>query len=138
MNLILKRLEYRADGIFSEVLDSGMSRFCVALEHAYAINGHGFSPKIPNGSYLCVRGIHQLEHGRPFETFEVTGVLGHTGILWHVGNFNGDSDGCILIGRDLVTGSEDGIQMVSMSRDTFEAFMQMQVGLQSFQLIVTG
>lgn len=96
MDLILKRKLRNADGIFSDLFQGlGTGLELTTLEHAYPIRNResiDYAPKIPNGIYTCVRGMHQLEHGWPFETFEVTGVAGHSGILFHIGNFNADSD----------------------------------------------
>lgn len=136
MDLILTRTEFREDGIFGKITSYDGSFQCVTLEHAFAINGHGFIPKVSSGTYVCVRGIHKLEHGKPFEAFEVTGVAGHNGILFHIGNFNNDSDGCILVGESVATGSEDGIQVITHSEVTFNKLMEMQAGLNEFTLTV--
>lgn len=134
MDLYLKRMDFRQDGIFGEITSADFT--CFTLEHAYSNNGHGFEPKIPIGSYTCVRGTHQLEHGGPFETFEVTNVPGHPGVLLHVGNYNQDSNGCILLGESVVTGSEDGIQGITNSRVTFDKFMAIQEGVDSFTIVI--
>lgn len=134
MDLYLKRTDYRPDGIFGEITSPDFT--CYTLEHAYANNGHGFQPKVPSGTYTCVRGTHKLEHGPSFETFEVTGVEGHSGILFHVGNVNGDSDGCILLGLNIITGSEDGMQTIHASREAFNKFINVQAGVDSFTIVI--
>ena len=53
---------------------------------------------IPAGVYLCIR--HFYAHGG-YETFEVTGVPGRSGILIHAGNTEEDTEGCILLGKSL-------------------------------------
>lgn len=136
MDLILTRTEFREDGIFGKITSYDGSFKCVTIEHAYAINGHGFSPKIPKGTYVCARGTHQLEHGPKFIAFEIMNVPGHTGCLFHIGNFNADSDGCVCVGESVVTGSEDGVQVISHSGDTFKRFMEAQEGLNEFTLVV--
>lgn len=79
-----------------------------------------------------MRGMHQLAGMKaPFETFEVMSVPGHQGILLHVGNFNEDSSGCILLGKDRAGG------MITQSTLTFEAFMKLQAGVNTFKLVVT-
>lgn len=127
MNLTLQRTDFREDGIFSK-LSSANDQIAVTLEHSY-----DNKPKVPDGQYRCVRGIHQLEHGGQFETFEVTGVAGHSGILFHVGNYNQDSEGCILLGQDISKGAS---WMISNSKATFDKFMELQKGLNDFVLIV--
>jgi hypothetical protein len=139
MDLTVQRRSKRSDGIFSEVgrTDTGETQF-VTLEHAYT-SEQGFEPKVPPGTYLCQRGGHKLHDGVPFETFEVTGVVGHSGILFHHGNWNDNSDGCLLTGTDFAQGSEGGrpaTEMVISSDVAFAKFMQLQEGCDTFQLTV--
>lgn len=49
---------------------------------------------IPAGTYTC-RWLPHPKHGL---CWEVCDVPGRTGILFHVGNDEADSDGCILVG----------------------------------------
>ena len=69
-----------------------------------------------------------------FITFEITDVPGHTGILFHMGNYNKDSDGCVLLGEEAVPTSEP--TMVTNSVVTFNSFMASQSGVDTFQLVV--
>ncbi len=135
MNLTLTRTEYRSDGIFSELRDDQGDLVAHTLEHAYTDNAGPFIPKITNGIFTCQRGLHRL-HGMTddFETFEITGVEGHKDLLFHWGNYNRDSKGCILVGQAEI---DDGKEhMVTASRAKFAAFMELQQGLDSFQLTV--
>ena len=138
MNLILQRDAYRADGIFSTCSDDQGQPVMATLEHAYDDGSGGWSPKIPPGVYTCNRGDHRL-HGmaNTFETFEVTGVEGHEGILFHWGNFNRDSEGCILVGQGNAT-QGDGTEMITGSRLEFEKFMALHADEQEFTLTVLG
>lgn len=85
--------------------------------------------------------MHLLEGmARPFEAFEVLNVPPFegkpvTGILFHVGNFNSDSCGCILVGK-MVSTRPDGSLMIASSRETFASFMAMQSGVDAFTLVV--
>jgi len=107
----------------------------VTLEHAYPDSDGGFYPKIPAGEYICKRGIHQLEGmATPFETFEITNVKGQINILFHAGNFNNDSEGCVLVGEKL--GKYTHGQMIVNSKATFNNFMRMQNGIDFFKLTV--
>jgi hypothetical protein len=129
--LRLKRLQFRDDGIFSELQTEDGHHLCYTLEHSYEK-----LPKVPDGKYKCARGLHQLASmSYKFETFEVTGVIGHTNILFHVGNYDRNSEGCILLGEKIET-MPNGIQWVSNSRATFGDFMDLQKDEQSFTLIV--
>lgn len=124
--MLLSRKMFRDDGVFSVLHD----RF-QTLEHSYNL-----LPKIPNGTYTCVRGMHRL-HGmtEDFETFEVTGVEGHSNLLFHVGNYNEDSEGCILVGEQ-VGQKLNGGKMITNSKVAFKQFMGLQAGVDSFTLVV--
>ncbi len=125
MDLLLKRTECTPDGIYSLLTTMDGEQVAVTIEHSYDC-----LPKLPPGLYTCVRGIHQLHNKVPFETFEITEVPRHTGILFHVGNSNIDSEGCVLLGSQKM-----GYQVVK-SRETFEKFMELQKGCNSFLLAV--
>lgn len=136
MNLRLQRLQARADGIFSDLFDDQGELLAQTLEHAYEQENASWQAKIPCGTYTCRRGLHRL-HGmaEPFETFEVLGVPGCAGILFHWGNFDRDSEGCILLGNHIAR-AEDGSQMVTDSRKAFGKFMVLQGGIDEFTLTV--
>lgn len=136
MDMTLRRMKSGKDGIFSELLKDDNSIFCQTLEHAYPNpDGSVFVPKIYNGLFICQKGRHKLDRGPFFETFEITGVAGHTGLLFHVGNFNSDSDGCVLLGLGSITG-KGSLTMLTDSKDAFNAFMVLQGGSDRFHLTV--
>lgn len=125
MDLILTRKHFRDDGIFGELTGYGFHAY--TLEHSY--NG---KPKVLIGKYSCVRGIHKLKYGNSFEAFMLVGVPGHTGILIHKGNYNHDSDGCILIGNGLDLSQN----MITDSKIAFDKFNEIQKDKDSFTLTV--
>lgn len=134
--MILTRKDFAASGIFGNLKSDDGAFYCRTLEHAYQdpvqpMGAPTYQPKVPSGKYTCVRGTHQLSHGGPFETFEVTNVPGHTGILLHPGNVNADSEGCILLGL-----GQEGELEITDSRKAFEAFMLFNAGLDQFELVV--
>ena len=132
MNLTLTRDDFRPDGIFgSLIFDGDPGRFCVTLEHSY--DGQ---PKVRPGTYTCIRGTHSLHNGIPFKTFEITGVKGHGGILFHAGNFNRDSEGCVLIGNTIASDPNTGDEMITGSKAEFKQFMARLEGIDEFQLAV--
>lgn len=99
MNVTLVRTEFKQTGIFGVLMDPDGKHICVTLEHAYGGEG-SYEPKVPCGTYRCVKGMHRLSHMiTDFTTYEVLGVPGCTGILFHSGNENSDSEGCILLGE---------------------------------------
>ncbi len=134
MDLTLIRFKKDGFGIFSRLYDDAHRQVAVCLEHAYPGPNLGeFFAKIPDGIYRCVRGMHMLKSG-PIETFEVTGIEGHAGILFHPGNFNDDSEGCILMGKSFMTTNK--VEMITQSRLAFESFMRLQSEVDEFTLIV--
>jgi hypothetical protein len=141
MNLKLTRFLSGSTGIFGKLLDDRGNPLMVTLEHAYPrvapddrhADGQAvvYDPKVPAGTYLCKRGHHQL-HSGPIETFEVTGVPGHQGILFHCGNMQDASEGCVLLGMQRDAG------MITHSRDAFTKFLGLQEGVDEFTLTVEG
>ena len=141
MNLKIKRVWYLADGIISNVFTEDGTHLLTTLEHAYSDGAGEWEPKVPPGVFECVRGTHALHDGREFETFEVTGVKGHAGILFHHGNWNEDSEGCILTG-DALTEAPDPknggavADLVTNTDAAFARFMAAEAGEATFSLTV--
>jgi hypothetical protein len=131
MILNLNRNDCRADGIFGTLTCPSEGLVISTLEHAYIQPDGTYAPKIPRGTFTCQRSMHRL-HGmtEDFETFEITGVAGHSNLLFHWGNYNKDSEGCVLLGS-----SRSG-NLILNSRSTFAKFMAMQKGLKTFDLVV--
>lgn len=127
MNCTLQRNSYLPTGIFGTLTSEDGRLSLATCEHSYDNR-----PKLPAGIYTCVRGMHLLadDQGIPRPRFEVMGVPGHTGILIHIGNTQADSKGCILVGME-----KQGDAVVQ-SQIAFEAFMNLQTGVDSFQLTV--
>lgn len=132
MDLILKRIEKGPRGVFGCLLDENDDLVAVTAEHAYRQDDGSWEPKVPTGLYVCRLGTHRLSGmSENFETYEISGVSGHTNILFHVGNWpQKDSDGCVLIGHSRDKGA------IVQSRVTFEKFMRYQNGVDSFHLLV--
>lgn len=137
MKLTLRRKQIRPDGIFGELIFEGdPGRFAFSLEHAYQQPDGAYRPKVEPGVYKCVHGTHALHNGVPFETFEITGVVGHSGILFHAGNFNKDSEGCVLVGKTIAINPANGQEMITGSRDEFAEFMERLDGIDQFELLI--
>jgi hypothetical protein len=129
MDLILKRKSYNSWGIIGELTDTDGETLFATLEHAFQQADGSFAPKLNEGNHDCVLGIHHLHKSGTVNTYEIKGVPGHTGILFHVGNYNKDSDGCVLLGT-----AHSG-QMITGSKTAFSKFLKMQDD-QSFNLEV--
>jgi hypothetical protein len=137
MDMILKRSAFRSDGIFSGLMDDHGNMLFQCLEHAYRQNNGDWLPKIPDGVYQCIRGMHRLDGmAEDFETFEIIGILGHFGILFHVGNFDFDSDGCILVGSEI--NKTPSIWTLLRSKIAFDNFMNLHANDQTFSLVVSS
>ncbi len=137
--LTLTRTERSADGTFGHlVLPSG--RVLFTCEEEWHDNANGISC-IPVGAYICMRTTY-IKHG--FPTFEVTKVPGRSRILFHPGNTEEDTMGCILLGMrldKLVVADEDthkrqAKQAVISSQVAFRRFMGELDGINSFELHV--
>jgi len=138
MKLILRRRDYRVDGVFGELSDDEGKHLCFTLERSYAdLNAlEAISPKLPAGEYKCVKGMHRLSGmAEEFETFEVMNVPGHWGILFHVGNYNEDSEGCILVGEGLGRRYKNGV-MLTNSKKAFAKLMALLKDVEQFTLLV--
>lgn len=133
MDLSLDRADEKRDGIFGEVPELKL----VTLEHAYPSGDGTFHAKVPQGRYKCVRGEHTMHTGEKIKTFEITGVPGHSGILFHPGNYNEDSIGCVCPGMEIITVGRDQ-RAVTQSRVAWHILMDAQEGVDSFFLTING
>lgn len=130
MQLTLVRDRTSVDGVFGRLM-SYDNIVAYTLEHAFP-GEDGYSPAVPAGTYECVKGLHYLEGASScIMAFEVTKVLGHTGILFHIGNTNSDSSGCILVGQSIQG------NMLMKSRLAFRAFMDSMLRYPIFTLVVS-
>lgn len=128
MNMLIVRAQRGAQGIFGGFFDDLARQVGVTLEHAY-LDGDAYVPKIPAGVYTCKRSKHTLEHHpEPFETFQIMNVPGHSNCLFHWGNKESDSDGCVLLGTRKVDA------LIVESKAAWERFMALQAGVDSFTL----
>jgi hypothetical protein len=74
---------------------------------------------IPVGTYKVIK------HNSPNfgKCFKVLEVPGREDILFHKGNFNKDTKGCILVGKDFIDVNEDGTTDITSSTLTFETML---------------
>lgn len=139
LGLVLTRTKRSDDGTFGHmVLPSG--RVLFTCEEEWHDNADGISC-IPAGTYICTRTTY-YKHG--FPTFEVTEVPHRDRILFHPGNTEEDTMGCILLGMrldTLVVTDEDthkrqAKQAVIASQVAFRRFMGELVGVNRFSLTI--
>ncbi len=129
MNFTLKRTEYTQDGVFGELTSDGTDKVFTTLEHAFERLDGPYRPKLNAGTHICTLGEHNLDHSKGVQLYEINNVPGHSGILIHIGNYNHDSDGCVLIGTAL------GNKCITGSLRALATFMGLQGG-QEFTLTV--
>lgn len=131
MYMKLTRASDIDEGIFGSLISKDDSINLHTLEHSF----EGI-PKVAPGMYNVVR---HPPNRLPYETFMLENVPDFegqpvTGILFHIGNFNNDSDGCILLGTDVDI--IHGRKAVLHSRDAFGKFMMALQDMESFTLEV--
>lgn len=125
--LQLKTVAVRPDGCFSALLWDGKP-FAVSVERTF----EDVRPIIGNGSYDCQATVFQRGG---YATFEIL-VDGHTRILFHKGNTEVDSVGCVVLGTSF--GQLNGQTAVLGSQGAYDTFMQLTKGLKSFTMEVSG
>lgn len=86
---------------------------------------------IPCGQYICKRIISP----RFGETFGVTDVTDRDNILFHWGNFDDNTEGCIILGNGIKM-LGDRLAVIN-SKDTFKVFMKKLDPYDSFILTIT-
>lgn len=134
MEFTLKRDKYALYGIMGKLSGEGFE--CETLEHAYSEPGVAkpqFVPKLAPGTYKCVFHPPNRLH---YDTYMVTGVPDFqgapvNGILIHRGNYNKDSEGCILLGLERGTGC------ILESEKAFDKFMALLNKASEFTLTVS-
>lgn len=123
MELItVKRIAKLREGCFGVLLYLGVP-FAVTLERTFDDG----EPIIPAGTYDCK--ARRYNKGG-YETFEITGVVGHSLLLFHKANFERDLQGCVGVGECYsVLGGELAI---TQSGEGFGEFMRKVGHLHNF------
>ncbi len=116
-DIILLRVSKEPSGCFGVLLQDSIP-FAGTLERTYEVDGKQ-TVKIPPGNYTCVRTTFNK---RGYQTYEILGVEGHSRLLFHRGNSEEDSDGCVLVGQGF--GLSMGQNSVIYSVAGFHEFMR--------------
>ena len=103
--------------------------FAVTLENPWMDN-QPFISCIPSGQYQC-KPVLSPRHG---ETWEVLNVEGRTHILFHIGNTEPNTRGCILLGQRY--GRLNGVPAILSSTPAFNEFKDMLHGINSLTLTI--
>lgn len=123
----LKTVALLPDGCFSVLLWRG-TPFAVTAERTFEDG----KPVLGNGSFNCVRSYF---HRGGYPTFEII-VAGHSRVLFHRGNTEQDSLGCVCIAEKF--GILNKQIAVLESNEGFEEFLRLTNGLDTFQLTISG
>ena len=122
----LLRIAYIPDGTFGVLFDEDIP-FCLTLEREWRDNKRNVSC-IPRGTYICKR-VKSAKFG---DTFEVCDVPGRSHILFHKGNIEDDTHGCIVVGEEY--GKYKGKVAVLSSGRAFKEFKERSKVIDCFGL----
>lgn len=141
MKLELIRVAYTPHGTFGVLLGEERVPFAVTLERPWLDNrpsvGDVPGSCIPEGAYRCLRCRRSPDYGykdspKFGDTFQVVEVPGRTTILFHKGNLDDDTRGCILVGEQFaLVGGRPGI---AASAAGFAEFLQRTAAVNEFEL----
>lgn len=115
--LELIRLEESEQGTIG-ILKIDKIVFCYTLEPTDKLNKSNES-SIPAQQYICERVFSSKFGG----TFEILNVPNRSHILFHAGNIQGDTLGCILLGETI--GKLKGNRAILNSGKTFKKFLDL-------------
>ena len=123
-HLELMRISGIYDGTFGVLLDEKIP-FCLTVERPWLRNRKNESC-IPSGEYVCRR----VQSPRFGNTFEVQNVSNRSEILFHKGNVEDDSHGCIILGEQYE--SLNGKTAVLASGKAMTEFLQRTASMDEF------
>ncbi len=123
MKLVLEREVSNAQATIGVLFDPEHPWELVTLENPKRETSA--DDRIPAGKYIC-RRVDSPKFG---DTFEVTNVPGRTHILFHAGNFESSTSGCILLGMRRASESS-----IADSRVAVVQFLNHCAGLDHFDL----
>jgi hypothetical protein len=123
--LRLQRVAKHEKGAFGVLVSYLGLPFAVTVERTLT----GVEPVIPAGSYTCKK-TRYIKGG--YDTFEITGVAGHDRLLFHQGNRETDSIGCVIVAEKFEY--LNGEPAVLESSHGFAEFWQLYGDRESFQL----
>lgn len=126
--MIIRRVAVNHDGVFGVIID-GVIPFALTLENEWRNNERNVSC-IPEGRYLCKRYSSQKYP----DTFEITKVPNRSYILFHTGNTDEDTAGCVLIAEEF--GELNKETAILSSKKGFKEFMARLTNVQEFYLTV--
>lgn len=131
MEFTIKRVSAEPQAaVFGVLLDNKNLPFAVTLERDWLENKKTLSC-IPAGRYLCKR-VQSPKFGN---TFEITNVPNRSKILFHWGNIEANSEGCVLVAENYGVW-KDGQISVENSKVGFNEFMKKLSKVDEFYLTI--
>ena len=129
--MIIGRIKDTEYGMFGILFNEGIP-FALTLENTWINNVRNHSC-IPIGKYKCKRH-DSPKHGETFQIMNVSNRGEIEGILFHKGNLDDDTRGCILIGEQF--GVLNNEPAILRSGDGFAEFMNKNKNVNEFDLII--
>jgi len=129
----IKRVAYTHQGTFG-VFKINEEPIGVIAEEVWRNNQPNISC-IPEGRFLCERGIYYPKHGDPYESFMLLDVPKRDRIWIHIGNSIMDTLGCILIAERFEHIND--MFGVWTSRAGFDEMMERLKGIDQWMLNIT-
>jgi hypothetical protein len=102
---------------------------CVTLEPYHRQNEKNISC-IPAGDYVCKK-VNSPKYG---PTYEITDIEGRSHVLFHWGNFDTNTRGCVLLGEEFGKIGTD--TAILSSKRAFREFMDLLHGFDEFTLTI--
>ena len=131
MKASIVRLEQSEQGTLGVLLFDGII-FCFTLQP----DSNDLSKfHIPAGKYICKR-FHGTKWPNTFEIVRsgTDGVDGHKYLLFHAGNVEADSEGCIILGSSVF--KLKGFRAIANSGLTFKIFLDYTKNVNDFPLTI--
>jgi hypothetical protein len=129
MRITLVTVSIIAEGCFSVLLDQQGVPYATTVERTF----EDLRPVIPNGIYLCKK---RMFNRGGYWTHEITGVEGHSLLLFHKGAIEDHSLGCIVTGDGF--GWYEGKPAVLYTKTGFADHMNIVGKEDEFELEVKG
>lgn len=129
LTLTLMRMPLPGHTTYGVLYNEG-TPFALTLELPWINNVRRISC-IPAGRYVCKR-VQSPKFG---DTFEVTNVSGRSAILFHKGNINADTHGCIVLGESFEPVL--GVRGLAQSGHAFDEFMGILKDVDTFTLKIS-
>ena len=118
MRQIFLNRVYRTKGVTIGMLSDDSNLYALTLENPWVGNEDNISC-IPEGNYVC-----EVDESPKYgQVYHVHSVEGRSHILIHWGNYERNTEGCILLGSGLMDDTEENKEAISNSKNTVMDFM---------------